>query len=107
VHPAPAALRSARETAADRVADAWDNGDDFWRSVAMRALRWLASLDEPFDAFELVELGVPEPDDPHRWGGLFRHARGLGLIECVGYRPSRRPTSPSAIVRLWQGVGRE
>lgn len=88
------------------MADAWDNADDFWRSVAMRALRWLAQLDPPFDAWSLVELGVPEPDDPHRWGGLFRHAVGLGLIECVGYAPSRRPSSPSGIVRLWRGVSR-
>jgi hypothetical protein len=91
----------------DPVRQAFENSDDFWRSCAMRGLTWMAELGQPFDAWALVELGVPEPDSFRRWGGLFRVAHQQGLIEPVGYAPSRRPTAGGSIARVWWGVRRD
>lgn len=87
----------------DGASRAHANADDWWRDCAMRAMRWMAELGQPFDAWDLIQLGVPEPDDPHRWGGLFRTAARRGLIEAVGYAPSRRPTAAGSIARVWRG----
>lgn len=88
----------------DGATQAFNNADDWWSDCATRALTWMAELRQPFDAWDLVLLGVPEPDDHHRWGGLFRVARQKGLIEPVGYAPSRRPTAAGSIARIWRGV---
>jgi len=88
----------------DGVRQAYENADWWWHDCAMRALTWLADLQQPFSAFDLTELGVPEPDDHHRWGALFRAAATQNLIRCVGYAPSRRPTAGGSICRVWQGV---
>src|SRR5215212_1422725 len=83
---------------------AWDDADEWWRDCAARALKWMAESGQDFDAWDLVQLGVPDPDDHHRWGGLFRVAAQQGLIESVGYAPSRRPTAGGSIARVWRGV---
>lgn len=77
--------------------------DPWWHDCALRALSWLAEGGRPFDAFDLTELGVPDPDHPNRWGALFNAARQSGLIECVGFRESRRPSRAGGVCRVWQG----
>lgn len=84
-----------------------DNADDWWRDAAERALLWWAESGVPFDAFDLTEIGVPDPDHPNRWGALFQGAVQSGLIVPVGYRQSRRPTRHGGVCRVWKGVHRE
>ncbi|GAB3698520.1 hypothetical protein [Mariniluteicoccus flavus] len=82
---------------------AMENADDWWRDCATRALEHLAASGQTFDAYDLTELGVPDPDHPNRWGGLFQAATRADLIEPVGYRESRRPTRSGGVCRVWQG----
>ncbi|WP_324650989.1 hypothetical protein [Georgenia sp. H159] len=81
-----------------------ENADDWWRDSAERALRWWAQSGQPFDAFDITELGVPDPDHPARWGALFRAAYTSGLIQPIGYHQSRRPTRSGGVCRVWQGI---
>lgn len=84
-----------------------ENADDWWRSSAEQALSWLARDGQPFSAFDITELGVPDPDDSHRWGALFRAAYTRGQIEPVGYEQSRRPSRAGGVCRVWRGVQQE
>lgn len=79
--------------------------DDWWHDCARRALEWWAASGVEFDAYSVTELGVPDPDDSHRWGALFRAAATEGLIVPVGWRQARRPSRASGACRVW--VGRE
>lgn len=81
-----------------------DSSDDWWRSCAELALTWWAQSGKPFDAFDITQLGVPDPDHPARWGALFRHAHTAGLIVPVGYHQSQRPSRSGGVCSLWQGV---
>lgn len=81
-----------------------DAADDWWRSTAERALLWWAESGVEFDAFDLTQLGVPDPDHPNRWGALFGAAKATGLIEPVGYRQSRRPGRHGGVCRVWKGI---
>ncbi len=83
---------------------AFDQADDWWLSVAMRGLRWLADTGQPFETFDLTELGVPDPDHPNRWGALFRAAHTAGLIEHHGYAIARRPGRAGGLTRTWTGT---
>lgn len=82
---------------ADPTSDSW------WYDSARRALEWLAQTETPFDAYDLTEMGVPDPDHPNRWGSLFRVAKDEGLITPVGYRESRRPSRAGGVCRVWVG----
>lgn len=77
--------------------------DDFWWDGAMRAVVWLARCPGEFDAFDVTELGVPEPDHPARWGALFRAAATAGVIEPAGFHQSRRPSRAGGVCRVWRG----
>lgn len=85
----------------DRAAD---NADPWWWSVAMRALSWLAADGRPFEAYDLTKLGVPDPDEPNRWGALFRSAAMAGVIVPAGYTRSRRPGRAGGLCRVWVGT---
>jgi len=85
--------------------DVDSRSDEFWRAAAWQALEHLAASDEPFDAWSLVELGVPEPTSSASLGALFYAARRAGLIVKVGYGQSRRPTTRGSLVCLWVGRG--
>ena len=82
------------------------NTDEWWHSVAMRAMRWLAEAPGEFDAYDLTLLGVPAPDHPNRWGALFRAAHTAGVIEPAGYTQSRRPGRAGGCCRVWRGATR-
>ncbi|MGC5584139.1 hypothetical protein [Ornithinimicrobium sp. W1665] len=81
-----------------------DNADTWWRDCAERALLWWARSGAEFEAYDLVGIGVPEPDKPHRWGPLFLNASARGLIEPVRYQPSARPTRHGGVCRIWRGT---
>lgn len=86
------------------VARAWQNADDWWKSSAMQGLKALAASGRDFDAYDVAQLGVPEPDHANRWGALFRAARQQGLIVPVGYHESKRPGRASGSCRVWRGT---
>lgn len=71
-------------------------------SIAAEVAGILAQVDR--NAHDVAELGVPDPDHPARWGGLFSAAARAGIIRLVGYAPSSRPTVHRAIVRVWTGA---
>lgn len=80
-----------------------DNADQWWWSPAWRAVTWLAATRTDFTAWDVTLLGVPDPDNPARWGALFRAAATAGLIEPIGYAPSARPARSGGICRVWRG----
>lgn len=90
----------------DHLTQVHANADTWWRDSAERALRDLAASGRTFEAYDLTEMGVPDPDHPNRWGALFRAAHTAGLIEPVGYAQSRRPGRSGGLTRLWRGVAR-
>ena len=83
------------------------NADDWWRDCAERAVNWYAQSGLAFSADDLVDMGVPEPDVPQRWGSLLSSFHRRGLIETVGFKTSPRQTRQGGVVRVWRGVPRE
>ena len=81
-----------------------DNDDGWWRDCAERGIATLAATGRDFDAWDLTQLGVPDPDHPNRWGALFQAAFKRGDIEPVGYHQSRRPGRAGGVCRVWRGV---
>jgi hypothetical protein len=79
--------------------------DPWWRSCCDAGIAYLASLEVPFDAYALAELGVPEPSSSNHWGPRLSAAAKAGLIARVGYQPSRRPRTALSAVSVWQGCG--
>lgn len=77
--------------------------DEMWWGQAMRGIQLLADRNEPFDAFDLREVGVPEPDSPNRYGALFRTASRAGVIEYVKHHKSKRPGRSGGSCALWRG----
>jgi hypothetical protein len=75
-----------------------------WHAQATAKLAELAKKGAPFDAFDLVKAGVPEPDNPKRWGSLFRAASTKGLIVNVGYHRSQQPGRAAGSCRTWKGA---
>jgi hypothetical protein len=86
------------------IADA--HTDDWWRSCCDAGIEHLASTGVVFQAADLIDLGVPSPDSPKRWGARVQAAVRAGLIEPAGYAPSKRRTCAGSIVHLWKGVSR-
>lgn len=82
------------------------NTDAWWSDTAARGIRHLAAGGAEFEAFDLIDIGVPEPDHPNRWGAALAHACRDGVIVCVGAGPSRRPTRAGGLCRRWRGVQR-
>lgn len=78
--------------------------DDWWTATALQAIRAIAKTGREFQAFDLVELGVPEPDHPNRWGALLTRASRDGLIVATGAAPSRRPRTARSLTRTWRGA---
>lgn len=82
-----------------------ENADTWWRSCAERGIRHLAAQGQPFTADDLRKLGVPEPDHPNRWGGLWHWARAAHLIEPTGgVRPSTTGSRRGGLVREWRAA---
>lgn len=91
--------------AIDSLTETYDNSaDEWWKSCAMRALRTKAASGQIFDAFDLTEMGVPDPMHPNHWGSLFRVAANAGLITEAGFHQSRRPGRAGGVCRLWKGA---
>jgi len=80
------------------------NVDPWWLDGALRAIETLAATGRTFQAYDLVALGVAEPDRPAAWGAAFSAAKAKGLIERVGYARSKRPTVRGSACAEWRGV---
>lgn len=80
--------------------------DAWWRDCADRGIAELAARGHTWQAADLLEVGVPEPWHPNAWGGRLHAAAAAGVIECVGFAPSKRATTKASIVRLWRGCAR-
>lgn len=75
-----------------------------WRQTALDAVRQLAGAGEVFEAYDLIRLGVPEPDHSSQWGALFNAAAKAGVITTAGTGPSSRPTVKKSLTRFWRGT---
>lgn len=95
--------RALRDDVLEQVDEATD---DTWRRTCDAGIRELARRGGTFQCADLLELGVPEPEHPSRWGARLHHAARAGLIESVGAEPSRRATVRASLVRTWRGVQR-
>lgn len=84
--------------------DVAERTDGWWATTCDAAIAELAHRGRPFEAWDLVALGVPEPEHPSRWGARLRAAAKAGLIEPAGAGPSSRPTVRGSLVRRWRGV---
>lgn len=77
-----------------------DNATPDWRTRAEQAIAQLAATEPWFTATNVREL-VGEPDNPNRWGALFRNASRAGVIRGTGYLASGRKSRHQAPVRVW------
>jgi len=103
----PVGTRAAHDNVAaveTILRDTYANADEWWRSCAERGVTWWAEAGVPFTVEDVRDLGVPEPDHCARWGALFAAFRARGIIECIGYRTSTRPSRHGGILRVWRGV---
>lgn len=84
--------------------DLAERTDGWWARTCDAGIAELARRGHPFEAWDLVALGVPEPEQPSRWGARLRAAAKAGTIEPAGAGPSSRPTVRGSLVRRWRGV---
>lgn len=82
-----------------------------WRQAATKEIKRLARTGRPFTADDLYEK-VGHPDPTHKVnsrnnvvGKIFREACEAGLIESIGWRPSRQPHRKGGVIRIWRGKG--
>jgi hypothetical protein len=89
----------------DGIARATANTPPDWATACRAAIELMARRGEPFQAADLIAEGlVDEPDSPARWGAAFMAAAKAGVIEPVGYGPSKRATVHRSICRIWRGA---
>lgn len=102
------ATGATRNNSSDRevtaiLAETLDNADDWWADSAWRAMAVLAETGREFTAYDLTEMGVPDPDHPNRWGALFAAAHKQEIITPIGFEQSRRRARHSGVCRIWRG----
>jgi hypothetical protein len=94
------------------IEEVYENADEEWKAVAMRAVRYLAETYDVFPAEEVsfaVERWYPgvRTHEPRALGAVMRRAQAAGLIEPTDqYVGTQRSTRNSAPVRLWRSVSR-
>jgi hypothetical protein len=97
-------------TAGDRLkqqgmADADDATDDDWKGRCDDAIDAMARRGVPFQASDLVELGlIEDPPNHHQWGPRFSYAARRGVIREAAATKSKRPTSHSSRLVTWIGA---
>lgn len=76
-----------------------------WRDDVDRHIAALAQTGQAFTADVVSALAGDSPTGSRgAMGARFHHAARRGLIERVGYVPSRRPSVHAHPVALWRGV---
>lgn len=88
------------------VAPIAEQGDPWWTSKAMAAVKQLASLGEPFTVCDITQdpYSVEEPPHANYWGSLAAKARAELNLHEVGRRRSARKASNGRKVALWQAA---
>ena len=82
------------------------NTDAWWLSCAEAALAVLIKSRREFTTDDLRELGVPESDNPCRWGSFMAAAKSRGDVVKTGYTTSRHPSRNGGIRAVWLGIPR-
>ena len=98
-------LEQGRAARDDGVGSVNGNTSQEWRDCCDQAIDELAATGREFVASDIMLLGVPDPANPNSLGGAFHRASRAGVIRCVGFAPSRRPSVHASIVRVWVGTG--
>jgi hypothetical protein len=78
--------------------------DRWWQATAEQTVRALAQRGEPFQVFQAVLLGCPEPSSPAQWGSLTHRLAKAGVIRSCGFAASLRPTVRGSACRVWVGA---
>ncbi len=91
-------------TEEEGIALAMAGSDPEWVAKADAAIRDLAATGRPFQAFDVVQAGCPEPGSPSWWGPRFRIAAKRGLIESAGGSKSIRPGTRGSMLNTWRGT---
>ncbi|WP_020111592.1 hypothetical protein [Rhodococcus sp. 114MFTsu3.1] len=100
----PGLLPDDNQPSLTGLQQAIDNATPWDMEPALDAIRFLAQTRKDFEAYDLTESCGIEFDHPARWGAVFSKAQDQGLIVCVGYGRSRRPTRSGGLTRFWRGV---
>jgi hypothetical protein len=89
----------------DGMAEADQATDDDWKERCDDAIDEMARRGLPFQASDLVELGlVEEPANHHQWGPRFCYAARRGVIREAAASKSRRTASRSSRLVTWIGA---
>lgn len=72
-----------------------------WVETAEAALLECVADGEPFTVQDLRRRGVPDPDDPRRWGCVIAAARRRGWVQLYDHAEQDRANRDRAIVRVW------
>jgi hypothetical protein len=81
-----------------------------WHDRAFALLRDYINTAQPGDRFPSDEvrsaitycMGFDSAPHPNSWGALLSAAAKAGLIERVGFEPSRSPSAHGRIVSVWR-----
>lgn len=84
--------RAQRGAPANGMELAAVNAERPWWDSAMGRLKAFAASGLDFDAYDLTEAGVGDPDHANRWGALFNAARTQVLIDRTGEDQRTRAT---------------
>lgn len=98
---------TVREPSLFDAGEVLEGSDPWWRGPNLSVIETLAASGVDFAADHSAFDAVPEPPSPNHLGALFRVACCRGLIECVGMRPSSKPSRRGGLLRVWRGVRRE
>lgn len=98
----PAAGEAAKADGMERAAAATAPS---WATACRAAIQTMARRGTPFQAADLIAEGlIDEPASPSQWGPAFGSAARAGVIQSVGYGPSKRSTVHRSICRIWVGT---
>jgi hypothetical protein len=90
---------------ADGMADADNVADNDWKERCDEAIANMAARSLPFQASDLVDLGlIEDPPNHHQWGPRFSHAARRGVIREVAAVKSKRTASRSSRLVTWIGA---
>jgi len=104
--PAPGDQWSDDQPSLLDVAPLAAEGDAWWTSQAMAAVKVLAATGREFTVYDITlePFRVAEPPHANYWGSLTAAAKAAGLIRVAGYLPSPRPSRNGGVCRSWVGL---
>jgi hypothetical protein len=89
----------------DGMTEADQATDDDWKERCDDAIDAMARRGLPFQASDLVELGlIEDPLNHHQWGPRFSYAARRGVIREAAATKSRRTASRSSRLVTWIGA---